>query len=550
VLPCLLFEDEHLLVVNKPAGLNTHAPSPHAGEGLYDWLRQREPRWAALAIIHRLDKEISGVLVFSKTPLANRSLTRQFTARTVQKAYTLLTERPVSAQPFTMRSAIVRAGDKYLSRPVHAGAGIAETRFTLLEAGDLILEAGVTGLPGIQNVRVVRAEPLTGRSHQIRVHAAARGFPVVGDTLYGGTAAPRVCLHAYSITLQHPESGEKITFVAPVDFRADTSQLLRSALIDPGETDCWRLIHGASDGRPGCYVDKLGDFLLAQTTERLGSTQTESLSRMAQELKARGIYHKQLRCEVARASVSEACPERLSGEIAPQSFVGRENGAHFEISFEEGYSVGLFLDQRDNRRRLLTNHIAARFPVFSPQEPVGGRPLRVPSVLNAFAYTCAFSVCAARSGAQVTSLDVSKKYLEWGKRNFMLNGLDPTQHDFIYGDTFDWFRRLTRKGRLFDLILLDPPTFSRSKESGVFRAVQDYGKLVGAALPLLKSPGVLFASTNAADWPPAAFLSVIETALGQAQRKALQQHYVPQPPDFPISRAEPAYLKTVWLRIS
>ena len=77
--PSLIFEDDHLLVFNKPAGLNTHAPSPYAGEGLYDWLRHREPRWASLAIIHRLDKETSGLIVFSKTPIANRSLTEQFT---------------------------------------------------------------------------------------------------------------------------------------------------------------------------------------------------------------------------------------------------------------------------------------------------------------------------------------------------------------------------------------------------------------------------------------------------------------------------------------
>src|SRR5579885_2496420 len=61
--PCILFEDEHLLVANKPPGLNTHAPSPYAGEGLYDWLRHREPRWENLAIVHRLDKETSGVMV-------------------------------------------------------------------------------------------------------------------------------------------------------------------------------------------------------------------------------------------------------------------------------------------------------------------------------------------------------------------------------------------------------------------------------------------------------------------------------------------------------
>ena len=95
MLPCVIFEDEHLLVVNKPAGLNTHAPSPFAGEGIYDWLRHREPRWAKLAIIHRLDKETSGVIVFGKTTAANRSLTEQFTNRSVHKKYLLLTDRPM-----------------------------------------------------------------------------------------------------------------------------------------------------------------------------------------------------------------------------------------------------------------------------------------------------------------------------------------------------------------------------------------------------------------------------------------------------------------------
>ena len=80
--------------------MNTHAPGPFAGEGIYEWLRHREPRWAGLAIIHRLDKETSGVMVFAKSPAANRSLTEQFTQHTVRKKYRLLTDRPVKAANF------------------------------------------------------------------------------------------------------------------------------------------------------------------------------------------------------------------------------------------------------------------------------------------------------------------------------------------------------------------------------------------------------------------------------------------------------------------
>ena len=134
VIPCILFEDEHLLAVNKPAGWNTHAPSPYAGEGIYDWLRHREPRWANLAIIHRLDKETSGVMVFGKTALANRSLTEQFAARAVRKKYLLLTDREVSRREFTVKSALVRAGEKYVSG---ARGEPAETRFYFSVAADV-----------------------------------------------------------------------------------------------------------------------------------------------------------------------------------------------------------------------------------------------------------------------------------------------------------------------------------------------------------------------------------------------------------------------------
>jgi 23S rRNA (cytosine1962-C5)-methyltransferase len=170
-------------------------------------------------------------------------------------------------------------------------------------------------------------------------------------------------------------------------------------------------------------------------------------------------------------------------------------------------------------------------------------------VLNTFAYTCAFSVCAALGGARTTSLDLSKKYLEWGKRNFLLNRIRG-EHDFVFGDTFDWLRRFTRKRRLFDIVLLDPPTFSQSSESGVFQAERDYGKLVAATLPVLKPQGVLFCSTNAARLKPEIFLEQIEHAIRTAGRRAQQLRYVPQPPDFPISRTDPAYLKTAWLRIA
>jgi 23S rRNA (cytosine1962-C5)-methyltransferase len=533
----IVFEDDHLLVVNKPAGWNTHAPAPFLGEGIYEWLKHRDPRWSNLAIIHRLDKETSGLLVFGKTSEANRSLTRQFTERTVKKKYLLVTDHGLPRAHLTTVSTIVRAGEKYVSRPVAAAAGRAETRFRQVSGG-------VAGA-------LVEAEPVTGRTHQIRVHAADKGFPILGDTLYGGTTASRIYLHASEIALRHPVSGEELMFemspdwgpdIAPGDLTAPRGDqlparfALRDAVIDPQLTDSFRVIHGASDAWSGVYVDKLGEFLLVQSECELEAKAVARLEWVARELKSSGAYHKRLNRQLRGTSVSDF------GSAAPERFTIRENGLRFEVCFNEGYSVGLFLDQRENRRRLLVNYVAAEFPLFA-------RDARPPEVLNAFSYTCGFSLAAAKAGARATSLDLSKKYLEWGRRNFALNGIDPAQHDFIYGDAFDWMRRLAKKARAFDCIVLDPPTFSQSKDGGAWQAEKHFGRLVEAALPLLKPSGVLLACTNAAKLAPDAFLEEIAQAVRNRARKILQQHYVPQPPDFPITREEPAYLKTAWLRI-
>ena len=188
-----MLEDEHLLVVNKPAGWNTHAPAPFAGEGLYEWLKNRHPRWSGLSILHRLDKETSGLMVFGKTADANRSLARQFEERRVQKKYILLTDRKPSFRELRASSALARCGAKYVSRPPQTGAPLAETGFVAAGA-------------------YIEAVPLTGRTHQIRVHAAENGFPILGDVLCGGAPAARLCLHSAELRFEHPVTSSYFAF--------------------------------------------------------------------------------------------------------------------------------------------------------------------------------------------------------------------------------------------------------------------------------------------------------------------------------------------------
>jgi 23S rRNA (cytosine1962-C5)-methyltransferase len=531
---CLLFEDEHLLVVNKPAGWNTHAPSPFAGEGIYEWLRHREARWANVAIIHRLDKDTSGVLLFTKTPLANRALTDQFERRQVCKKYLLLTDRLTKNNELRAVSHLVRVGDHYVSRPQSAHGQRAETRFHVVRRG--------------QDRSLIAAEPLTGRTHQIRVHAADLGLPIIGDSLYGGSPAGRLYLHANTLTVRHPASGNEVRFEAPPAFESEPWFSLREAIPPSKGTDAFRLIHGAFDGWPGLYVDRLGRVLLVQTEAALTQAQLEFVHSLARKIDVTvhqpqvTILHKLLRKDIRETEASRASPIHLEGPPPSDEWSISENGVCYRLSSREGYSAGLFLDQRDNRRRLLTAHVAAGFPLFTSVS-------EKPAVLNTFAYTCGFSVCAALAGAQTVSLDLSRKYLEWGRENFRLNGLDPSAHEFIYGDCFDWLKRLARKQRRFDVMILDPPTFSTSKVSGVFRVEKNYDKLLKAALPLLKEDGVMLACTNTARLNPEDFLDGIQATLHDCGRTIRQQHYVPQPPDFPVHRDEPAYLKTVWLRV-
>jgi len=524
--PCVLHEDEHVLAVCKPAGWNTHAPSPYAGEGIFEWLRDREPRWRGLAIVHRLDKDTSGILLFPKTALARRSLTGQFSRQEIRKRYELLTDRTAPDGELRVESSIIRAGSRYRSVPPGPRGPLAVTLFS-----------AATGLN--VGARLVSATPLTGRTHQIRVHAAASGFPVLGDALYGGSPAARLCLHAASIGYRDPSTGEARSLAIAADFAADPAEALRAAFIDPQETSAFRLLHGAADQSPGCRVDRLGEFLLAQGEEPPGEKQLAALSARGY----RSVYFRRSSRQVRETPAAEAAPRRIAGEPAPERFTVSENGARYELGFAEGYSVGLFLDQRDNRRRFLTRHVAADFPLYAPEAAA-------PEVLNAFAYTCGFSVCAALGGARVTSLDLSKKYLDWGQRNFALNGLDPAAHDFIFGDAFDWLRRLARRQRRFDALVLDPPTFSQSKQHGRFRVEHDYPRLLSAALPLLGPGGVLLACANTVRLEAPRFMEMVNDAVRAAGRGIVQAHYAPQPPDFPVSREEPAYLKTCWLRLN
>ncbi len=196
----------------------------------------------------------------------------------------------------------------------------------------------------------------------------------------------------------------------------------------------------------------------------------------------------------------------------------------YGIDFEAGYSAGLFVDQRENRRYV--------------------RQIVPKALLNCFAYTCSFSVAAASVGAQTVNIDLSKKSLARGKENFGLNSLPTADHRFIADDVLAVLPRLARKNEKFDMIILDPPTFSRSHRGKTFHVDRDFENLLLAALEVAERNARILLSTNCSTLRERA-LEVLARYCLKVSRRSASLHREPPPPDFPPG----AGASTVWLSL-
>jgi len=204
--------------------------------------------------------------------------------------------------------------------------------------------------------------------------------------------------------------------------------------------------------------------------------------------------------------------------------IATERHLKFGIDFGAGYSVGFFADQRENRRHV--RHIAPK------------------RLLNCFAYTCSFSVSAASVGAITLNIDLSKKSLARGRENFALNSLPTIDHRFIADDVIAVLPRLARKGEKFDVIILDPPTFSRSPGGKSFHVENDFEKLLVDALELAERDSHVLLSTNCSTLREHALEVMARYAL-KAARRAAMFHRQPPLPDFPPA----AGASSIWLTL-
>ncbi len=219
----ILWSDDDILVVNKPPGLLT-TPDGY-DPSLPTLVTTLSPAWGQLWVVHRLDKDTSGVLLLARSPEAHRILNAAFRERRIHKIYHALVYNVPSWDELNLDHPLRINGDRRHRTVVDPDAGKpAQTQLNVLHR--------------YGRVALLKAAPLTGYTHQIRVHCAAAGFPLVADSLYWIPGAPRpipdpawfiqrTALHAWSLSFPHPSTGQNLSFTAPhaPDFAATLDTL-------------------------------------------------------------------------------------------------------------------------------------------------------------------------------------------------------------------------------------------------------------------------------------------------------------------------------------
>ena len=207
----ILYEDADLLVVDKPAGLVIHPAYKHPDGTLFDAVNAyvQARGGARPCLLHRLDKDTSGVIALAKTEQARRGLVRQFEQRSIHKTYLALTCGWLSPASGLIDAALRRNPADRRRMQIDPHGAPAQTAYQTLQA----LGTGFS---------LVELHPITGRMHQLRVHLAAQDAPIVGDMLYARPTRwallnpARQCLHAQALTFQHPTTGARLRVVAPL----------------------------------------------------------------------------------------------------------------------------------------------------------------------------------------------------------------------------------------------------------------------------------------------------------------------------------------------
>jgi 23S rRNA (cytosine1962-C5)-methyltransferase len=294
-------------------------------------------------------------------------------------------------------------------------------------------------------------------------------------------------------------------------------------------TTGYRMINGEGDLLPGLIVDRYGDVAVMQY-DGAGPRNFYEHKAIAKEIVESGlvtsVYYKPRHNDAEKGYVLEGNIPNLEVEFL-------ENNARFSVNIKEGQKTGFFLDQRDNRLKIRSV----------------ARNLRV---LNIFSYTGGFSINAGLGGAtEVTSVDLAKPAIDAANKQWQLNGLNEQSHTGIAADAFKFIEEAKAAKKIWDLVIVDPPSFTHS-ESSLEAARSSYLSLITSAIGLVRPGGLIAASSCTSRVTPVMFLEICEKAVSASRRQGVALAISGQPEDhpFPLACHELRYLKFILIRVA
>ncbi len=312
--------------------------------------------------------------------------------------------------------------------------------------------------------------------------------------------------------------------------RVRSAVSLRTRLMDLDRFQATRIVNSESDGLPGIVVDRYADYLVVQLfTAAVGRFREALYDSLESTLEPRAIYE-QRRYRSLGGDAPRQGAELVRGEPAPVDLEVQEGDLRFIVDVTAPLSTGLFSDLRLGRATV-------------------ARWAKDRRMVNLFSYTGSISVYAAHGGAtEVTAVDVSSKAHARARRNFAINGFDAEKPEHISGDAFKVLAKFAERGRMFDMVVIDPPAFASATRQGkTWSAVKDYGELVCASLNVLERGGVFIAASTTHKLS----LEEFEGALANGARRAKTSLRIVErtslPVDFPTAPGFPeaSYLKFV-----
>lgn len=303
----------------------------------------------------------------------------------------------------------------------------------------------------------------------------------------------------------------------------------RKQFYKSSDTTAFRVVNGEGDGLGGLIIDYYdGYYVVSWYSEGIYSFRDEIIAALQKVANFKGIYEKK-RFDTKGKYIEG--DDFVAGERGEFPLIVKENGVNFAVYLNDGAMVGVFLDQRNVRKQIRDKYAKGR------------------TVLNMFSYTGAFSVFAALGGAsKTTSVDLANRSLSKTIEQFSVNEVDYEAQDIIVEDVFLYFKYAAKKKMKFDMVVLDPPSFARSKKY-TFSAAKDYKNLLKETIAITENNGIIVASTNCSAFDMKKFKGFIDTAFKEmnGKYKILEEHSLPE--DFRTidQFKEGDYLKVVFI---